>query len=472
MRTDDVLILGAGFSSAVHPDMPLLDQLRKEVLERAGLMEDARVPRNAFDHGYTFEDWLSALSEPQPYLSEEQNLGNAALFAQLRTAIVEVLSTREYEACATELPRWFTSLVRLMHFRQATVITLNYDRLIEVALWKSGLQDFYNDGNPPVSIRSALLDVPPTRLRVTTYQDIAGWKPSPTLRLLKLHGSLDWWMGQGDVTGSTLVREDLRLDADGAPAQVTVAERTRDFTGREVFLVPPTLTKTSYFSNLVTRQLWQDAHRALVRADHVAIVGYSLPSGDSMMSGLLVSALTKPGVEGAVVNMNAPDVAMKVRRLGVSPITEITGEDSVPRFMTSYLDRADAEFREHFATIFPLTREELPVVVSMGSGTTHNLLRRVVRIETVDGGTIMLRTVARGNALWNAALDAGLEDHGPLPSTRDLAIALRGASGVVVDLDGTPDGLSRPVLVTRTSAIPGGPIVAALLAVVPDPEPK
>jgi hypothetical protein len=472
MTQSDVLILGAGFSRAVHDSMPLLDDLREEVLIEADLVNDGRVPSSAFEHAYTLEDWLSTLSERQPYLNEQTNLENAALFHQIRSAMVKVLLRREDEACVTAFPRWFTSLVQLVHHRRATVITLNYDRLIEVALIKSGLRDLALDDMPLIDVRSALFDVPPTRLRAVTYRDLGPYKPSWTMRLLKLHGSLDWWMGQGDATGSTLVREDLQLDQNGMPTQSTVAERTRDFTGREVFLVPPTLTKTNYFSNLVTRQLWQDAHSALSDADHVAIIGYSLPPGDSMMSGLLVSALNKPNVSVAVVNRDALDIAEKAERLGISPVTNFTGNESVADFVGSYIDRADVEFRASYLLPSPLTNEALPIVVTPGFGDHLNLLGRVVSIETVGNKEIILRSINRGNNIWGAATDDGLDKYGALPTTQDLAFVLHGARKVTVVLDRSIDTLCRPVRAVSGFALNETTPIAALISVVPDPNPR
>ncbi len=472
MRSRDLVIVGAGFSKAIHEAMPDLNALKDRVLESTGLADEPDVPTGVFSQSYTFEDWLSTLGEYQPYLSERQNLANAERFARLRDAIAAALVECEAEASASGLRRWLDSLVRLLHHREATVLTLNYDRLVEIALCRAALQDMQDEVGRPVDDRSAVRDIPPTKIHHPTYEDVGSWAPSRTLRLLKLHGSLDWWMSPGDTTGSTLVRDELRFDQYGMPVEPTPEEQSRILTGRERGLVPPVLSKGSYFNNSVTRQLWRDAYEALGVAHNVAIVGYSLPPGDSMMTNLLVSTLRREDAAVTVVNLETDDIAKRVGQLVSHPVNRFTGLSCVADYVADYLDRADAEFRANFVQPSPLNEESQPIVVTTGSEVHSSLFFRVVAIERVSEDEIVLRTRARGNAMLNARSDefSGAPDH--MPSARDLADSLEGVSRVVVDLDGTSDGLCRPVLAvvdpTKSSAGPR----ATLLFVVPQPNPS
>ena len=468
----DVVIVGAGFSRAVHDTMPDLATLKDRVLEETGLASDPRVPSGAFGRHYTFEDWLSTLSENQPYLSEQENRANTALFAQLRDAIAEVLANCEADASANDPPDWLDPFTRLLHHREATVVTLNYDRLLEAALVRAGLKDLATDDRRPIDDRSAVRDIPPTKLRSPTYRDVGGWTPSRTMRLLKLHGSLDWWMYPDDTTGSTLVREELRLDLDRIPHRPSPDYRSRILTGREVALVPPVLTKGGYVTNLVTRQLWRDAHQALGNATHVAIIGYSLPLGDSMMASLLTSTLRREGVTITVVNLKTSDVAERVGQLTAGPIEEIGGATCVADYVNAYLDRSDAAFRADLVRPSLLNRDPLPIVVTTGSGDHTNLLHRVVKVETIPGDEVILRTVKKGNVMQNAASNEAFDEPSELPTVQDLATALAGASKVVVDLDGTPGRLSRPIRAELSYSATGAAPIATLLLVVPEADPS
>jgi hypothetical protein len=64
----DVIILGAGFSKAIFPEMPTLDELGTLSIKRAGLTDDPLIPILSSPSGFTFETWLATLAEPQPYL--------------------------------------------------------------------------------------------------------------------------------------------------------------------------------------------------------------------------------------------------------------------------------------------------------------------------------------------------------------------------------------------------------------------
>lgn len=452
--------------------MPDLNSLKDRVLDSTRLADELDVPMGVFGPHYTFEDWLSTLGEYQPYLSEQQNLANAERFAWLRDAIADVLVDCEAEASASDLPRWLDSLIRLLHHREATVVTLNYDRLVEIALRRADLQDVREEPIRIVDDRSAVRDIPPTKLQHPTYNDLGGWAPARTLRLIKLHGSLDWWMSPRDATGSTLVRDQLRFDQHRKPVEPTREVRSRVLTGRERGLVPPVLSKGSYFNNFVTRQLWQDASEALSKAHHVAIVGYSLPTGDSMMAGLLVSTLRREGAAVTVVNRETEDLVERVGQLASGPVDQCSGTNCVANYVAAYLDRADAEFCADFVRPSPLNDDSLPIVVTTGSEVHSSLFHRVVKIEPVGDDTVLLHTIARGNAMINAASDAFAEAPARMPSARDLATSLEGVSRVVVDLDGTVDGWCRPVRAVRRPPEPGTRPIATLLLVVPDPSPS
>jgi hypothetical protein len=103
-----------------------------------------------------------------------------------------------------------------------------------------------------------------------------------TFRLLKLHGSLDWWAVPKDVSGATLNREETYGTFE-RPAELTDEERHRTLHGRERFIIPPLSLKGTYYRNPLTRELWRQADQALHRATRISIVGYSIPPADFVM---------------------------------------------------------------------------------------------------------------------------------------------------------------------------------------------
>ena len=69
-----VFLLGAGYSKAASGVMPVLEELSQE------LTAEGLVPPHAAALGRQVEDWLTYLSQPQPWNTEAQNLRNKADF--------------------------------------------------------------------------------------------------------------------------------------------------------------------------------------------------------------------------------------------------------------------------------------------------------------------------------------------------------------------------------------------------------
>ena len=128
-----VLLLGAGFSKAVHDAMPTLDELGNDCrTELYGNWGDL-VPET-FSGGY-FEVWLSRIAQDQPDLTEVENTRNRALFLDASQAIYTVITQRQRVATAADSDQgWLFDLVEKLHQRQSTVMTFNYDNLIELAV--------------------------------------------------------------------------------------------------------------------------------------------------------------------------------------------------------------------------------------------------------------------------------------------------------------------------------------------------
>ena len=103
-----VFLLGAGFSKAASGFMPVLEELSQE-LEAQSL-----VPPHAAALGGNVEDWLTYLSQPQPWNTEAENLRNKADFLDLTHAIGSVIRNREKQR-DRDCPDWLKSLIRWWH---------------------------------------------------------------------------------------------------------------------------------------------------------------------------------------------------------------------------------------------------------------------------------------------------------------------------------------------------------------------
>ena len=125
----DVFILGAGFSKAIDDSMPTMAELSSAVLEKVGKNQLAELARL----GNNIELWMTYLSQSQPWLKTPENDRNKAFAGQLREQIKEIIDDRTTSAAQSKPPDWLSHLIRSWHERRASVITLNYDTLIERA---------------------------------------------------------------------------------------------------------------------------------------------------------------------------------------------------------------------------------------------------------------------------------------------------------------------------------------------------
>ena len=327
----DVVLLGAGFSKAVSCQFPLTPELGQHALDEAGVPQHQRPAK-----GTGFEAWLSRIGEDQPYRSVEDNLAARRLFVQMSTAIASVMRTRQRSALQKAPRAWLDDLISVLHARQATVVSFNYDNVVECAVDGHCLTDRTGGGIGRAVTSHDIVDrLPPLPPAILSEEIPIEWPlgdqmkerpPSPrrdadqvarSLRLLKLHGSLSWYWSPDDETGVTLQR--WRVPGTfGDPSPDDEDARRRALPGRVPFIVPPTATKSSYLTNLVVREIWARARTALAETERLIVIGYSVPPEDQVASGMLAEALRGRDVELIIVDHSAADVEARLEHLGVA----------------------------------------------------------------------------------------------------------------------------------------------------------
>lgn len=135
-------------------------------------------------------------------------------------------------------------------------MSLNYDTLMESAIDTHVLWDVNMTQN--VTSHDVLDDLPPRSAGSYRYNG----QTAASMRLLKLHGSLNWYWAPNDHTGATIGRWDS-AGLFGAPQREDEQGRRRSLPGRDPFIVPPATTKSDYYRNPLTRELWRRAYEAL-----------------------------------------------------------------------------------------------------------------------------------------------------------------------------------------------------------------
>jgi hypothetical protein len=371
------LILGAGFSRAVSDQMPITDELGN--LATAALSDGGHLRRPTnFANGY-FEAWLSRLAEPQPDLRDEDNLHNEAWFVRLTEILRGVLVRRQEKVLSEGQPPWWLQrLIGVAHQLRMSVITFNYDTLIESAFDNATVWDWELSRR---AVSSNLLgELPPSVLQPDSY----GIPAAGTFRLIKLHGSVDCWWVKGDATGTTIVR------AHPVAERWIAGQRQRDAPpGRTPFIVPPAAAKSGFYRNPITRELWQRAAEALGDAERVALVGYSVPVTDLVTSGMLADRLAGRSVSVDVVNPCPEPPVEALARLGIDA-------QAYGGSVESYVDKLENEACQAARSELEALPADLPVLV----GTAPANLAAVTGATRTEDGT---RLVVEPSAVPGAA---------------------------------------------------------------------
>jgi hypothetical protein len=279
-----VFILGAGFGGAISNNMPTMTELSAAVQENLKASGRPEIPGASTPLANNFEQWLSYLIESPPWLSEGDQLRNRGAFIDVSNAVHDVLAERQDAVLAhNPCPVWLGQLVRYWQRNEATVITFNYDLLVELA-WLKHIS--YESKS-----RLHLYPVPLTHLSARTGLTF-GPTPAPRgMRLLKLHGSLNWrYSGAGSPPG------DIIYDAGTFPwnAWGVAADSTGDtgdtgYSDRDPMIIPPAAVKSPYYNNRTLRALWKLAAEELQKASELVLMGFSLPQTDLLVGSMLAT---------------------------------------------------------------------------------------------------------------------------------------------------------------------------------------
>jgi len=279
---------------------------------QAALKED-RMP------GGNLEDWLSSLATPAPFLDESQRLHNSAIAQELVKLIVSEISGSETDTLLKPMPPWLGRLVTLWDRLGPTVITFNYDTLVEQSV---------NASQMPWILFAA---------PVNADEGI-------TVPLLKMHGATNWWWIPSDRVGTRVRRAPL-AGRWGKPSQ---PERLR---GMVPFVVPPTATKSEYYDLSVTRDSWTLAREALERARRLILMGYSAPVTDLTVAALL-SNYADPDLPCVVVDTAPELVVGRLRELGLHNAIPFDHDDPIRGFAENYEIRTSASVAKSLLPLF------------------------------------------------------------------------------------------------------------------------
>jgi len=300
----EVFILGAGFSRAILTEMPLTKDLSAEVLE-CYRQADTIPPEIRTMIEEDFEKALTFLAQDKPWLREPENLRHKALYLDLTHVIRGTL----HHKCRDPLvwgtnrpPLWLEALITYWHTHHSTVVTLNYDTLIERVAGAT----YWNKRTAPIPTGD-LYPVPLTPAQQRAVPLIAK-KALETFKLFKLHGSINWfYSGRSDFFGEEL----YYVPCMGGPDGVFDAAEGHDpenphwaqIGDKTALIIPPVLDKSVFFQHESIRSMWFQAGEAIKSATRIVCMGYSLPSSDLTMAHFLKTSAPPRSVPFEIVDV-------------------------------------------------------------------------------------------------------------------------------------------------------------------------
>ena len=162
-------------------------------------------------------------------------------------------------------------------------ITFNYDILLDVAI-----ERVYSPSWVKVEAVNGTFDRGFKNIDYCLNQNSSS---EHEIKLLKLHGSINW--GYCQSCGKCYELNQVNFVNPTVPRKLTLQDHTKLHflpgcqktkcpeceTNLEPMIVPPTFSKSNYHQQL--SHVWKAASEAIKTAKHITIIGYSLPDSDS-----------------------------------------------------------------------------------------------------------------------------------------------------------------------------------------------
>ena len=269
----DAFLLGAGFSKAIFPDMPTMDDLFEKLEPLVGTEDGVSQEAHQYANG-NVETLLSYYAVPNPSDDHIEVLRKRIVTARLEQRIGSVLQCKEGrlgqpvdQIPTVELGQ---RLVHKWEEQDCHVLTANYDTLVE------RLTGVLNDTDA-----SVLYPIPIVPSPAITGHNPYGTVDFPSLTLYKLHGSISWYTSQGESNS-----EPIYGYVDFGSGSFHTREKLLGDKRR--LIAPPVHDKSTLLGHERMRNLWRQAKdKALAPADNLYVIGYSLPETDMAMRTLL-----------------------------------------------------------------------------------------------------------------------------------------------------------------------------------------
>ena len=264
---------------------------------------------------------LTYLYQYMPWKDEASNLLSKSAFITLTEIIADYITQREKAMLSEEarLPEWSSQLANYLHKEKITVVTFNYDTILErISAKYIRLEGLNNSEGKIRDIRNfyGLLLIPLISLSGNPLYAHMG--SCESYKLLKLHGSINWYFsGDENLPSQNVYYSDeistykpspllLCYDSEDDPINEESEKYMEDLNnlklGFKRLIIPPVAGKEAFYNLRLLRVMWRQFFEAATKADEIYCVGYSLPITDLQTRIFFSTAIDIPGKKVYLVN--------------------------------------------------------------------------------------------------------------------------------------------------------------------------
>ena len=237
------------------------------------------------------ETLLSYYAIPSPHDDAAEQLHKRRVTKILENTIGTLLRDREKLALSNGLNPNAEKLLVKWHENRSHILTTNYDTLVE----RIASAKIFPPGDGKKDDLSLddtdLYPIPVTNAMTRDGGVIFGSGYPDTFTYYKLHGSTTWFKSESETSFDPIYG--LSFDRiDDPKYRKFISDKRR-------FIIPPVYDKSSLLAHESIRNLWWQAKNfAMLQADNLYVIGYSLPETDAAMQTLLWEGSRKESCEG------------------------------------------------------------------------------------------------------------------------------------------------------------------------------
>ena len=265
MTSDEVFVLGSGFSKWINPRMPSLSDLSSIVADHeVGKRLDPNLRKILQQAG--FEVLISYLYGNYPWKEEWEVSLHRSIYLQIVQVLTDTILAKQTDALAAPHAN-ASRIAKYWKQMRSHIVTFKCDTIVESIsevidwseCWQQPVRDVLSRTGGG-GLGNALIESGPT--------------------ITKLHGSVNWLVPRDSPASGDVFWYNPRATNDPVLLK-----------GLKPLIVPPTLKKSLFLQSQFLSMVWQTARVHLGSARRVFVVGYSLPPSDAYVELLFGSSM-------------------------------------------------------------------------------------------------------------------------------------------------------------------------------------